>query len=491
MTDETKPSPSPTPPPPPPSVSPAMRWLSRAVRLLVVLVILSIGAVAAWYWLAHEPKARRKPPQAQARLVEVTAVQVGRHRVTVRVMGEVAPARSIALAPRVAGEVIQLSPEFVPGGRFEKGEVIARIDPEDYELALEKQKAEAERLAALADQAAATVAQRETDVTQAQCQLDIEMGKQSVAKREYELLGETVDGRDEALILRKPQLETAKASLEAARAALQSARAAADSAQAAKETAETAVRLADLDLARTTLRAPFNAIIQRRQVNLGSQVAAGSPVATLVGTDAYWVEVLVPVNELRWIRIPGSVEEEGSPVCIYNEAAWGPDTCRTGRVLRLESALEEKGRMARLLVSVPDPLGRKAPSGRTPPLLIGSYVRADIEGTALEDVVALDRNHLRNGNEVWVMNGGGELVIRQVEVAHRGRERVLVTDGLKAGEHLVTTDLTAPVAGMRLRTEPAEGPLPTEAGVAAPLADSPDPEGEAETAGPTKEARAR
>jgi len=469
MTDES-PRNLETAPVPPPSAK--THRLGLLARVLLVGVILGAGAAVAWYWLTHEPKARRKPPQAQARLVEVTAAQPGRETVTVQVMGEVVPARSIALAPRVAGEIVQLSPEFVPGGRFEKGEVIVRIDPEDYELALEKQKAEAERLTALADQAAATVAQRETEVTQAKSQLDIERGQQSVAKREYELLGETVEGRDEALILRKPQLEAAKASLAAARAALQSALAAADSARAAKEAAETAVRLAELDLARTTLRAPFNALVQARQVNLGSQVAAGEPVATLVGTDAYWVKVLVPVNELKWIRIPRSGENEGSPVCIYDEAAWGPDACRPGRVLRLESTLEEEGRMACLLVTVPDPLGQNDPTGRTPPLLIGSYVRAEIEGAPLDDVIALDRNHLRNGGEVWVMNGGGELEIRQVAIAHRGRERVLVTDGLKAGEKIVTTDLTAPVAGMPLRTESATATAETDADEAAPLAAS-------------------
>ena len=483
MTDETPLNLATAPVAPPAPASDTTRKLSVVVRLLLVAVILGAGAVAAWYWMTHEPKARRKPPEAQARLVEVTAVEPGRETVTVHVMGQVVPARSMALAPRVGGEVIDLSPEFVPGGRFAGGETIARIDPEDYHLALEKQKAEAKRLSALADQAAATIAQRQTAVTQAQSQLAIEMGQQSVAKREYELLGETVQGKDEALILRRPQLESAKASLAAAEAALQSARAAADSARAAKETAETVVRIANLNLARTTLRAPFNALVEARQVNLGSQVAAGSPVATLVGTDAYWVQALVPVNELKWIRVPRSGEEPGSPVRIYNEAAWGPETFRTGRVLRLESALEEQGRMARLLVTVPDPLGQQNGSGRTPPLLIGSYVRAAIEGTALENVIALDRNHLRNGNEVWVMNGEGELEIRPVDIAHRGRERVLVTDGLKAGETVVMTDLTAPVAGMRLRTEPAEAAAAPGTSTAPPLAASASAGADAAAAG--------
>ncbi|MFO8015219.1 MAG: efflux RND transporter periplasmic adaptor subunit [Phycisphaerae bacterium] len=493
MTDETTtPGEGGVPPPAAPASAPpsdALRLLSLAVRLLLVLVILALGAGVALYWLTHQPKARRKRPQAQARLVEVTSVRPGRETVVVRAMGAVAPARSIHLAPRVGGEIVEISPEFVPGGRFDEGRTIARIDPEDYRLALARQKAEASRLAALAEQATATAAQRETEVTQVKSQLDIEMGRQSVAKREYELLGETVNGRDEALILRRPQLEAAKAALEAAQAAHRSARAAAESARAASEAAQAAVRQAELDLARTRLRAPFNAVVQQRQVNLGSQVAAGAPVATLVGTDTYWVCVSVPVDQLPWIRIPRSAGEAGAPVRIYNEAAWGPETHRTGRVLRLESTLEEQGRMARLLVSVPDPLGQEDASGKTPPLLIGSYVRAEIEGTALDDVIALDRDHLRNGNQVWVMNGRDELEIRSVEIAHRGRERVLVSGGLTPGEKVVTTDLTAPAPGMPLRTEPATATSPAGSAEAAPLAAS--PHADADAAGPNGEARAR
>ena len=492
MTDDTEPirETAPAAPPAPPPASAGMRWLSRAVRVLIVLAILGAGAWAAWYWLTHEPKARRKPPEAQARLVEVTPVRLGRETVEVHAMGEVTPARSVQLAPRVGGEIVEISPEFVPGGRFESGKVIAEVDPQDYALALERQKAEAERLAALAQQAAATAAQRETEVTQAKCQLDIEMGQQTVARREYELLGQTVEGRDEALVLRRPQLEAAKASLEAAQAASRSAQAASRSAQAASKVAETAVRMAELDLSRTRLRAPFNAVVQQRQVNLGSQVAVGAPVATLVGTDAYWVEVSVPVDQLQWIRVPRSTGETGSAVRIYNEAAWGPETHRAGQVLRLESALEEQGRMARLLVSVPDPLGLKDATGKTAPLLIGSYVRVEIEGTALDDVIALDRDHLRDGNCVWVMNGEGELEIRTVEIARRGRDRILIAGGLKAGEKVVTTDLTAPVAGMPLRTETGQVPVSAVSDEAAPLAASPEAEGDAAT-GQKGEVRSR
>ena len=299
-----------------------------------------------------------------------------------------------------------------------------------------------------------------------------------MAKREYETLGRQVSEQDRALVLRQPQLQTAQAALEAAKAAKraaeagqraaeaarkaavamkESATAAAKAAEASKAAAEVALRKARLDLERTTIRAPFNAIVESEAVDLGSQVSAQARLAALVGTDVFWVEVSVPVDELQWIRVPRARGEAGSAVRVYNEAAWGTDVSRAGVVVRLASALEEEGRMARLLVAVDDPLGLRDPSGRIPPLLIGSYVRVEIEGNELNGVVPVEREHLHDGDHVWVMGADGGLGIRTVEIAYRGRNRVLVSRGLETGDRMVTSDLPAPVQDMPLRTRESPG----------------------------------
>ncbi len=107
--------------------------------------------------------------------------------------------------------------------------------------------------------------------------------------------------------------------------------------------------------------------------------------------------------------------------------------------------------MARLLVSVPSPL--ESPEGRTlPPLLLGSYVRAEIIGRAARDVFAVPREYIRNGNQVWLMDEQNRLRIRTVQTVFRGPETVYIRSGLKDGQRIVTTDLSSPVEGMLLRT---------------------------------------
>ena len=396
------------------AAAPATTRSGVVLRVLLALAILGTSAAVALYWLTHRPKPPRRAPEALAALVEVLRVAPAREQVTIRAMGTVRPAHSADLAARVSGEIVEVNPEFVPGGRFGKGARILSVERSDYELA---------------------VRQRAADLTRAQGDLALEMGQQDVARREYELLGRDLDDADRALLLRQPQLAKAKAAVSAAEAAL-------DDAQ--------------LDLRRTDVTAPFHAVVQTRNADLGSQVNAGAALATLVGTDEYWIETAVPVDELRWIRFPDEGAGPGSAARICHESAWGRGAFRTGVVVRLMADLEPEGRMARLLVGVPDPLDLKSPSAARRPLLIGSFVRVEIAGRELVSVVRLPRSVLRDGNRVWVMDGKGTLEIREVGLAWTGDEYVYVNEGLADGDLVVTSDLAAPVPGMALRTSGSE-----------------------------------
>jgi RND family efflux transporter MFP subunit len=383
-------------------------WLRRLVPFLVL-----VGAVAIGYVLIKTPpRAQSKPAQRQATLVEVQPVEFKTQPVRIEAMGTIQPAQTIELMPRVGGEVHWVSPDFVPGGTFRKDAKLVQIDPVDYELA----KRAAEKT-----------------VTEARTQLRIEEGAQTVAREDFELLGEVVGAEDRDLVLRKPQLEIAEATLGAAEAELERAQ---------------------IDLSRATVRAPFNAIVQGRPVNVGARVTATTSLAVLIGTDHYWVEATVPVGEIKWITFPGPDSTEGSTVRIYDDAAWGVDEFRTGTVKRLAASLEEQGRMAQIIIEVEDPLSLEE-SGK-PQLLIGSFVRVEFEGRELENVAHLPRSLVHEDDRVWVFADDGTLDIREVEVAVRGRDYVVVTSGLNPGERLVTTDLSAPVQGMALRIEEAE-----------------------------------
>ncbi len=382
---------------------------SKRLWAILPLLIVIAGVIAVVVLMETGPQAQRKERPRNARLVEVQPIRMAEKPIVVDAMGTVVPARMVDIRPQVSGEIVSIDADFVPGGRFVAGQALVRIDPVDYTL---------------------VVRQRKSDVARTKSAYQLEVAQQLVAQREYELLGEHISEDERDLVLRKPQLESAKAAYEAAEALLEAAR---------------------LAQARTQVVAPFNGVLQSRHVNVGTQVSPATSLGTFVGTDAYWVEVSVPVDQLQWLYIPRSRDGVGSVVHIYNEAAWGREVFRTGHVIRLIPAVEAEGRMARLIVSVDNPLGHEADERVLPPMLLGAYVRVEMTGIQLDQALVVPRTSLRDGNVVWIMNDADQLDIRAVDVLFRGRDEVLVKKGVRLGERVVTTDLGAPVAGMPLR----------------------------------------
>ena len=381
----------------------------RPSQPVLAVLVLVVGALAVWWLLETGPTAKEQKPKPHSVLVEVRPVVFTSDRTRVEAFGTVLSARQVELKSQVSGEVVQVSTNLLPGGLVRAGETLLGIEPADYTLA---------------------VRQLAGEVAEAEAALKLEQGNQDVALREYELLGEKVGDESLELVLRKPQYDSALARLEAARAKLEQA---------------------GLDLARTTVKSPFAAIVLKKEVDQGTRLVVNSPLVTLAGTARYWIEVVVPVGQLQWLTVPRREGERGSPVRVY-DAAWGEGIYRDGHVLRLAADLEEQGRLARLLVAVDDPLGLQAGKVNVPRLFIGSYVRVEIEGKKLAEVATVERSLLRDGDQVWLMDSENRLEIRPVTVAFRARDTVLVADGLAPGERLVVSDLSGPVAGMRLRT---------------------------------------
>lgn len=377
--------------------------------LLISLGVLLAGGVVTAIIFMTEPEARRGgATKKTAMLVDVMRVERDTFRPAITVMGTVTPARDITLSPRVSGQVVHLEEGFTPGAFVKKGDVLLQIERADYENALQTRKSE---------------------LRQAVADLKIEMGRQNIAEQDYQLLNQTLSEEQEALILRKPQLNAARSRVEAARAA---------------------VRQAELDLQRTTIKAPFDAHVLSRKVNVGSQVATGQDLGRLVGMDAYWVEATVPQAKVHWLEFPRATQERGSRVRIHNSTAWPAGTHRTGYLYKLVGTLDDNARMAKVIVKVPDPLGQKKGAEDVPELMLGSYVEAALQARPLTDVIRLNRDYVRKDEKVWVMQNH-KLQIREVSIDFRDPEFAYISKGLQESDSVVTTNLSTVVEGADLR----------------------------------------
>lgn len=388
------------------------------IRIILSLIILGAGIGTAFYLKNSAPRTQKRPPVKLSPTVQIQKVTPSSYQIIVTAMGTVIPAREVVLKSRVSGEIVEIHPEFTEGGFLKKDTRIIQIDPQDYELAL---------------------ARKRSAVTDAEYALKLELGHQAVAKREWELLnqGKPAQDMEKELALRQPHLDKVRADLAAAKAELEGAM---------------------LDLERTHILSPFNAMVRSKSVDLGSQVTLQEPLAELVGTDAYRIQASLPVDRLEWIDVPIKVGDFGSKArIIYGQG----HECK-GKVIRLMGDLATEGRMARILVEVTDPLGMNSTNKDRTPLLIGEYVRVKILGRKLDGVFQIPRTALKDNSNIWIAKENQILEIRKVRPVWRDAEVVLLQDGLKPGEQLIISDLPAPVEGMTVRVEPLASELKTD-----------------------------
>lgn len=386
----------------------------KILKSLPILLIVMAALGLSYYWMTHKARAQRTPPKVLAPLVELMQTQVIDYQTSVYAMGTVVAAQSVNLTPRISGMVIRVSPNFIEGGMLKKGEELVELDPTDYRLAIK---------------------QKESELAKAQFNLKLELGQQAIVKREFQLLGGDLNEQEQELVLRRPHLNAAKAALDAAEAALQQAH---------------------LDLSRTRPVAPFNAIITTRNANIGAWMSAfstGTPLARLVGTDSFWINASLPIDKLGWIQIPGINSRQGSPAKISYETGWGKGVYRTGTIKRLQAELEPEGRMARVIVEVEDPLSQKPANKQAPPLMLGTYVRVEIAGKMLRNVISVPETVLHDGQQIWLMSAQKTLEIHKVNPVWIEQGRVYLNkDQLPENASIITSDLSAPVPGMRIRT---------------------------------------
>ncbi len=382
------------------------------------------------------PQPQKQPPPPQSPLVSTVPVDVRTGSLLVRGNGTVRPAREIQLTAQVAGRLVDVDDALVSGGRFEAGEVLARIDPSDYRNAVQ---------------------QAEAQVTQARVQLLQAREQAGAARRDYrrvqERTGElpvpdsTELGR---LVYNEPQVAQAEANLESARATLDDAR---------------------TRLERTTLEVPFDGMVRTKQADLGAYLAPGTPVATVYGTDVAEVVVSLPSRKAALIQNLWSAAARRTAVDLpatVSHSYGGETFSWEGYVHRVEGAISEQTRTVDVVVRVENPYrpdgGMAVPSRmpeqptrpEQPPLAVGTYTTVDIQGRreGTYHVVPRRAVHTRETGRpptVWTAEGDSLLVEREVEPIQTVEEQAYLAPTLAPDAQIITSDLRVHSDSMRIR----------------------------------------
>ena len=378
--------------------------------LLPALVL--VGSLAASAALV----VARPSPEPQAQLERLPVVSVvsaapAAERMLVHAQGTLEPRTENELVAEVGGRLAWLSPAFESGSFFAANEPLARIEAADYEIALERARAALERA------------------------------------RSQRKLADASLARSRAL------REAGAASL----AAHDQAESNAAIAAANERDAAAALRQAELELARTELRVPFAGRVRDKKVDVGQLVARGAALASVFAVDFAELRLPISSEELAYLELPPAAEATAGagPLVRIRGAFAGRAHTWSGRIVRVEGALDPRTRLAHVVARVEDPYGL---ASGAPPLTMGLFVEAEIEGREVASAVRLPRGALRGSAEVVIVDSGSKLRARPVEVLRMDGDVLTVGAGLSAGERVVARVPSSFVEGMQVRVaEPLAG----------------------------------
>jgi RND family efflux transporter MFP subunit len=333
--------------------------------------------------------------------------------------GTVRPRTETTLVAEVAGQIVSVSSNFIPGGFFRKGEVLLQIDPSDYETGLLRAQANlAARKAQLADQKA----------------------RSEQARKDWTNLGR--QGEPSDLTLRIPQLAEAQAAVQAGEAELQEA---------------------ERELQRTRIKVPYDGLVRSKQVDVGQYVSAGTPLGVTFAIDTAEIRLPLSSNDLKFLDLPSATRLDATqrvPVTLSSQDMdSGPRW--SAEIVRTEGVVDEGSRVIYAVAEVSDPYGVLGATSH-PELKMGSFVRAEIQGRRVNNVVVLPRSVLRADNTVMIANEQRTLEIRPVTLIRTEPREVYISEGVEGGELVITTPIDAPIPGMGLAVTGEETPDVTE-----------------------------
>ncbi len=379
-----------------------MRLKSYNKRIVYPILILAVAAVLVAILVASKKPPEKKQEKNDAPFVEVEPVKLKDATLTVSSQGLVQPKYQTRLLAQVSGVINEVSDKFVRGGVVKKGEILAQIDPFDYEVRLQQSNA---------------------TLASARAQFILERAQGRVAEAEWEKIANT---KPSELGLRKPQQEQALAAVKAAQAG---------------------VRRASKDLERTRIIAPFNALITTRNISPGTFVNLGTDIGELVNIETAEVRLPVANDDMTFLNDHGI----GAAVTLTAVVSGKPQQWQAA-IVRDEGIVDNQSRMFYLVALITDPYQLAVEDSAAVinhRLPFGTYVTADIQGRSLKSVATVPR-HLVKDNRVPLL-ADNKLKFAEVDVIrHQGKSSV-IRAGLVNGDQLITSSLANPVEGMSLK----------------------------------------
>lgn len=468
-----------------------MNWFSIVLRSALSLLILGAG-VGAFIWLG-EPEVAKQEPMPE-RPVAAQTIPAEQHEggIEFEVDGVVVPFRQVSIAAQVPGKVVFKSPDCQTGRIVEKGDVLLRIDPADYDLEVKRLTEELAQADAMIAELDAEILTADNQISLSRQQLDLDtksLTRNLDLRRRNAGSEAEVDSAKRAVLTTKNSLQSQidqKNLLTQRRKRMLSN----------KALGQANLEKAQLALARTTITAPLSGVVVSENVEQDGYVQTGTEVIVLQDTSRVDVSCKLHMRQMNWLwqaahSQTDSSSSPGTPstedFSIESTGSQGYDFPETPATVVYElgderfewpavvdrfdgSGVDSLTRMVPCRVHVSDPNSLETPSnsqstdealqGRSAPtLLTGMFVKVRIKTNPSRSLIRLPQLAIQPGNTVWTVDKG-MLKKKPVVIASSLDDHAIVfaePDGLNVNDRVVVSPMAAPMEGMKV-IPPGQGP---------------------------------
>ncbi|WP_318465368.1 efflux RND transporter periplasmic adaptor subunit [Photobacterium leiognathi] len=390
------------------------------VRRTLPLVIIAIFIALCVLLLNNKKRPEQQKAQVRTPVLEVIRIEKQDVQLSVNSYGVVEPKYKAEVVSEVIGSVNYISPDFAVGKFVSKGDLLARLDDSDYH---------------------ADLAQAEASLAQAQAKLKEEIARGKVAKK---TLRDVSPNKKTALGLREPQRKQEEANVKFAKAGVERAK---------------------RNLAKTEIRAPFDALVKMKNINMGSYLTQGKLIGELYGTETAEIRLPITPNSFSYLDLNRLDSRK-----LNIEAQYGDIQINhwVAKLVRNEGIIDKDNRMIYLIAEVDDPYNLKSPLDKSsiksitslstsspsltlPVLQFGTFVTTTIQGKKVKDVIKLPR-HVVRSEQVIVVDSQNKTQTRQVNVVRSDNENAYVIGGLEDGEFVSLIRADSLIDGTEVKT---------------------------------------
>lgn len=369
--------------------------MKNIFKRLIPFIIIIVTIITVYIIFNNPPEVKKEKIQSSKIKVEVKKLEKQDFLVSLDSFGTSQPSTQTTLTSQVSGKVIYINEKFKNGAYFSKGDLLVQIEDLDY----------------ISDEKIA-----QAQLVLAKQALLEEEAKSKQAKEDWEKFN--IKGKANDLVLRVPQLQSAKANLMAAQAQLEKAK---------------------LNSKRTKILAPYDGRVIEKNVSIAQVISSNTQVGTIFSSDTIEVRLPVKNKDLNLIDIDNKAD-----VKFNSEVS---NTVYNGKIVRSESSIDTNTKQLYLISEIKENIEK---------IKIGEYLKAKIKAKKLKDVIVIPNDSVYQSSYVY-LEKDGVLQRKQIEILWQDDENSLIKSGLKENDNLVLTTLGVVSSGTKVQILNKEG----------------------------------